>query len=162
MRLKPRPYASGIGDEPAHREQTRHVALRLLRQLQAPEIDWLALGQIVRDGASHVGFTAVVRSNREQPVAIELVVQKLQVVDARVRLDDVVARGRRVGRTARSMMPMPRPTLSTRRPRRRGSGSGAEQRVDAAPHDVRLPGHHDAVAGVVHQLVVERVTVDRR
>ncbi len=79
-----------IRDEPAHGEQTGHVTLRLLRQLQAPEIGGLALRLVVRNGARNRSFTAVVRGNGEQPVPVELVMQELQVVERGTRgLDDV-------------------------------------------------------------------------
>jgi hypothetical protein len=80
-----------IVDDAAHREQLRHVRARFARQLQAEEIGRLARRAILLDRARDVRFAAVVRRDREQPVAIELFRQELQIVERCGRSRDDVA-----------------------------------------------------------------------
>ncbi len=80
-----------VGDEALHRQQLRHVRLGFLRELQAPEIDRLAGGLVHLHGALDTRLTAIVGSDREQPVAVELVVQGLQVVQRGASAFDDIA-----------------------------------------------------------------------
>src|SRR5882757_6639082 len=57
-----------------------------------PKIRWLAHGFIVGNGAFDPGFADVVGGDRQQPIAVEFVVQSLQVIEGGPRrFDDIAA-----------------------------------------------------------------------
>ena len=83
--------ARRIGHQAAHRQQLRHVAAGLGRQLQVPEIGRQPSALVALDGALDRQLAAVVGGDRQQPVAVEFIVQRLQVIERRARGLDRVA-----------------------------------------------------------------------
>ena len=82
----------GVAHHALHRQELRHIRARLSGQFQVPERDRLAGGEVVAHGAADAAFAAVVAGDREQPVALELVVQVLQVIERGAgRLDDIAS-----------------------------------------------------------------------
>jgi len=86
------PVALRLGHQALHGQEFRHVRARLRGEPQMPEIRGPACGAIVRNGAFDPGFADVVGGDRQEPIAVELIVQLLQIVEGRPRrLDDVAA-----------------------------------------------------------------------
>ena len=86
--------AIGIGDQPSHGEQFRHIGAGFHRQpaRQAPEIDRFAGLAIAPDRAMHIALAGVISGDRQQPVAVELFGQRFQVIERAARgFDDVAA-----------------------------------------------------------------------
>ena len=81
-----------VGHDAPHRQELRHVGAGLGRQLQVPEIDRACPGAVAVHGALHVALAAVVGGDGQQPVAVEVIVQRLQVIERGAgRGDDVAA-----------------------------------------------------------------------
>ena len=74
---------SRVRDEPLHGEKLRHVSGGFPREFQIPEGDALALRYIARHSPGHAVLAAVVAGYGEEPVAIELIVHELQIVECR-------------------------------------------------------------------------------
>jgi hypothetical protein len=71
----------GVGDEALHRQQFWHVGLCLERQPQTPKVGRQTRVGVALDRAGDTTFAAVVAGDRQLPIALEFVVQKLQVVE---------------------------------------------------------------------------------
>ncbi len=85
------PVFARVIHQALHGEELGHVGFGLSRQAQVPEIDRAALGLIHLHGVLDRDFAAVVGGDGEQPVAVELVMQGLQVIERGVRGGDHVA-----------------------------------------------------------------------
>ena len=84
------PIGLGIGYELAQRQQFWHVGAGLPGQFQMPEIGWLARILVAADGSTNVAFARVVPGDRQLPVTVKFLVQKLQIVQcSSCRVDDV-------------------------------------------------------------------------
>ena len=81
----------GVAHHALHRQELRHIGARLGGQFQVPKGDRLTGGEVVAHGAADAAFAAVVAGDGEQPVALELVVQILQVIERRARRLDHIA-----------------------------------------------------------------------
>ena len=74
-----------------HGQELRHVRARLGRQPQVPELHRAPGGAVRVHGPRHERLTAVVGADGEQPVAVELVMERLQVIERCARRFDDVA-----------------------------------------------------------------------
>ena len=84
------PIGLRIPHQAFHRQELGHVGARLPGQPQVPEGHRTVGGAVHVHGALHHRLAAVVRGDRQQPVAVELIVQALQVVEGCARgLHDV-------------------------------------------------------------------------
>ncbi len=83
--------ALGLGHQALQREQLGHVGAGLGGQLQVPEIRGLAVSAVVIQFPLHGVLADIVRGDRQQPVAVELIVQRLQIVERGARRFDDVA-----------------------------------------------------------------------
>ena len=82
----------GVAHHALHRQELRHIGARLGGQPQVPESDRLAGGEVVAHGAADAALAAVVAGDGEQPVALELIVQVLQVIERGAgRFDDIAS-----------------------------------------------------------------------
>ncbi len=80
-----------IGDQAADREQLRHVVARFGMQVETEEVRGSAGGRVATDRAAERALAAVIGGDREEPVALEVAVQVLQVGESRVGGEQHVA-----------------------------------------------------------------------